>query len=94
MYMKRTASIAQARDELAALIHDAEAGTPVEITRRGRPVVILLSLADYERLRGGRRGFGEALASFRDRNDLESADVAAAFDDVRDASRGREVDWE
>src|SRR4051812_12210118 len=45
-------SIADARDRLASLVHDVEEGPAVEITRRGRPVAVLVSYHEYQRLLG------------------------------------------
>ena len=90
--MERGYSIAEARNRLAALIHDAEAGSPVRITRRGRPVAVLLSERQYERLTGRRTGFWVALEVFRASvapEDLEG--TVDAFEGVRDRSPGRDV---
>lgn len=57
-------SIAEARHNLAALIHRAEEEQPVEITRRGAPVAVLLSMRDYSRLTAARQGFNTALENF------------------------------
>lgn len=43
-------SIAQARDQLPQLVHTAEQGTPVELTRRGKQVAVILSAKEYDRL--------------------------------------------
>lgn len=45
-------SIADAKNQLPALIHQAEAGEPVTITRRGKPVAVVVSFEEYERVRG------------------------------------------
>lgn len=43
-------SVAEAKNRLPALIHEAESSrVPVEITRRGKTVAVLLSSASYER---------------------------------------------
>ncbi|NEV64385.1 type II toxin-antitoxin system Phd/YefM family antitoxin [Thiorhodococcus minor] len=44
-------SIADAKTQLTRLIHQAERGEAVHITRRGKPVAVLLSEAEYARLR-------------------------------------------
>jgi antitoxin (DNA-binding transcriptional repressor) of toxin-antitoxin stability system len=64
----------------------------VRITRRGRPVAVLVSESQYERLTGRRRGFWDALEAFRVNvapEDLEGA--VDAFEGVRDQSPGRDV---
>jgi prevent-host-death family protein len=40
-------SIAEARDRLARLVHDAEKGIAVELTRLGKRVAVLVSMKDY-----------------------------------------------
>lgn len=49
-------SIADAKARLAELVHQAERGQAVHITRRGRAVAVLVSEADYARLNTGRVG--------------------------------------
>ena len=90
--MTKRKTIAEARDNLARLIHEVEEGEPVEITRRGRPVAVLLSMAAAERLRSGQGSFWDAVTLFRDQNDLEDLALAEALDDVRDASTGRTIE--
>lgn len=51
-------SIADARNHLTRLIHQAEAGEPVHITRRGKPVAVLLSAGEYARMRQQLEGRG------------------------------------
>jgi len=87
----RSYSIAEARDDLARLVHEAEAGRAVRITRRGRPVAALVSARDLDRLRGQAGGFWEALAAFRRETDLAELRVDRVFGDVRDRSPGRRV---
>lgn len=43
-------SIAEAKARFAQLVQRAEHGQAVRITRRGRPVAVLVSEADYARL--------------------------------------------
>lgn len=54
-------SITAARNQLPAIVHEVENGPPVELTRRGRPVAVLLSFRDYERLRPRKRSLSEAI---------------------------------
>lgn len=90
--MKRV-SVAEAKNTLPALLHEAEVD-PVEIVRRGKPVAVILSRANYDRLRGKAEGVWAALERFRTTHDLAELDVASAFDGVRDAkAEGRPVRW-
>ena len=65
MYMKRV-SVAEARNRLPSLIHEAER-EPVEIVRRGKPVAVLMSRGDFDRL-PPRPSFYEALMAWREKN--------------------------
>lgn len=87
-------SIAEARDQLTRLIHDAEKGIAIELTRRGKPVAALVSTKNYHRFRAGKPLFWEALVKLRTQVDLKAAGVGpGAFTRVRDRSKGREVRW-
>jgi antitoxin Phd len=93
--MKRF-SIAEARDNFTSLVHAVESGVPVELTRRGKPIAVLLALQEYERLSEGRREFTDAYRDFLRRNP-DLADSAIAPEDwlreVRDRSAGRDFNW-
>jgi prevent-host-death family protein len=82
-------SIASARNNLPALVRAAEAGRPVEITRRGQPVAVLISRRDFERMGGGQGTWWEAIEDFRSRHDLRQLNVEEIFAGVRDRSPGR-----
>lgn len=86
-------SIAEARDNLASIVHDVEQKGPVELTRRGRPVAVLMSLGEFNRLRSPQGGFTERLAKLRTESgaDLDGIDDAD-FGELRDLDLGREVD--
>jgi antitoxin Phd len=92
--MTKRYSIAEARDHLPGIVHEVEKGRPAEITRRGKPVAILLSVAEYERLAGNRPSFWEAYQEWRRTVDWEAlGDVDEIFADVRDRSPGRDFRW-
>ena len=86
-------SIAQARNQLAQLIHQAEQGSPVEITRRGKRVAGILSVEAFESLSSNKGTFGKSLAEFRRQWGIEMLDLNPdeVFQDLRDRSSGREV---
>jgi prevent-host-death family protein len=90
--MKRV-SVAEAKNTLPALLHEAES-VPVEIVRRGKPVAVILSSASYDRLRGRAEGVWAAVQRFRATHDLAQLDAAATLEGVRDPStRARAVRW-
>jgi len=62
----REFSVAQARDRLANLVHQAERGRAIHITRRGKLAAVLISAAEFERTHGRRRqGVGDAILAWR-----------------------------
>lgn len=89
--MTRNYSIAEARDRLPALVHAVETGPSVQLTRRGRPVAVLVSVDEYQRLCPRRPDLWQAIQAFRQHTDLRDLDAEGIFRDVRDESPGREV---
>lgn len=85
-------AIAGSEPILDSVIHEAGSG-PVELIRDGKAVAVVLSMADYERLRNAtpRLDFWEASQRFREQTDLAELDIDGALAGVRDRSPGREV---
>ena len=88
--MHQQYSIAAARNKLPALVHDIEKGSPVELTRRGKPVAVLLSIGEYKRLRRDKPDLWQAIRRFREETDLAELDAEEVWADLRDRSPGRE----
>ncbi len=86
-------SIAEAKNKLTSLIHRVEDGTPVQFTRRGKPVAVLLSVQEYQRLTGNQKDFWEALVDFRESITEEGVEITDTdFEGVRDNTSGRKVE--
>ena len=92
VYVSQRYSIAEARSRLPRIVDQAEAGVEIELTRRGRPVAVLVSHREFERLRGKRLHFRDAYRKFLKTHSLREIgvdeDVAAS---VRDRATGRKV---
>lgn len=73
-----------AKARLAEVVKDAQQSGPQEITVHGRPVAVVLSRADYDRLVGA----GESLVAFMQRSPLSEAED---LEFPREQSTGREV---
>jgi prevent-host-death family protein len=90
------ASIAEAKNNFPRLVQQAEAGEQVSITRRGRPVAVLLSTQAYERLIAPKPALSEFLHAWRE--EMRAAAIPFADEDVfmnlRDNAPGREVELE
>jgi len=88
--MAKTYSIAETRNQLTRIIRMVELGDHVHITRRGKPVAVLLSREVFEALHGKRPGLAEALRRFRQRvppeDLLDDEDLAG----LREGVSGRE----
>jgi len=91
--MEEHYTIADAKNKLPALIHFVETGQAVKLTRHGRPVAVLMSIKDYQKLDRKREGYWSALNSLRKRMEKEGITVAGEeFEDLRDSTPGRGVD--
>ncbi len=90
--MGRQFSVAEARQRFTELVRTVERGKPVEITRRGRPVAVLVSAADYARLAKSGASFVAAVDSFRADVDPKALRGGDAFANARDRDEGREID--
>ena len=88
--MDKTYSIAEARHDLANLVHEAETGTPVTLTRRGKPVAVLLSHGQYEELVEKKRGYWSALRELQKAYDLSGSGLTESeLESLRDRSPPR-----
>lgn len=61
-------NVQDAKNKFSALVEAALAGTPQEVTRRGKPAVVVVSVDEYQRLLAGavtaRESFADHLLSF------------------------------
>jgi prevent-host-death family protein len=77
--MSKRYSIADARMSLPAIVDQAEAGQPIELTRRGKPVAVIVSVGTFQRLRGDRSRFGDAYRKFRVQHSLPEVGLDDGF---------------
>lgn len=92
--MSTTFSIADARHNLAALVHELDKKHVIELTRRGKPVAVLMSLQEYNRLRAPRTNFSQAHQDFVKRTKFADLKIdPKMWEGVRDTSPGREVEF-
>ena len=90
--MAQRYSIAEARSNLPSIVDQAEAGQAVELTRRGKPVAVVVSLQEFERLQGRRPGFGDAYRAFLEEHSLGEVGLDGDFvASLRDRRGGRKV---
>lgn len=90
--MTKRYSMAEARRNLPSILDDAEAGDMVEITRRGKPVAIVVAASELERLRKRKPSFAEAYTEYRKKLGSEVEGVEPEFfEALRPKDVGRKV---
>lgn len=93
--MEQEFSIAEAKNQLPELVRKAEKGKPIRLTRRGKPVAVLLSNRDYQSLQEKKGDLWAAIKRFRKRHNLKQLDFNdQVFANLRDKSIGRDFKWE
>lgn len=92
MRMPKSYSVASARAKLADIVDQVEAGSDVELTRRGKKVAVMMSATRYARLRGERVAFMTAYETFRSQHDLAEAGLDPSWArELRQREVGRPV---
>jgi prevent-host-death family protein len=90
--MSKRYSIAEARASLPTIVDQAEAGQEIEITRRGKPVAVVISSCEFDRLRGEHSRFRDAYKTFIKKYPLREAGLNDDFlDSIRRRDSGRKV---
>ena len=86
-------SITEARRNLPKLVRVAEQRMAVELTRRAKPVAVLVGRKRFERLASSRRSFVTAYQVFTNENDLTelALDPDKLFARQREKTPGRDV---
>ena len=86
--------IAKARDHFTSLVRAVERESVIELTRRGKPVAVIVSIQEYKRLLTRQTGFWKAYSAFRERVELQELGIEPdASAGLRDHSPGRGVRW-
>ena len=90
--MVRQYSISDARNNLPSIVKQVEYGPAVELTRRGRPVAVLISHKEYERLNPPKPDLWTAIQEWREKHNVAELDLDPdeIWGDVRDRSPGRD----
>jgi prevent-host-death family protein len=98
--MTTSYSIAEARDQFAALVRDAEeSNRPVQVTRRGQPVAVILSADEYARLLANQleRNFWDRYQEWRQNWHMSELDLdpEEIWGDVRERTPAPDIDpWQ
>ncbi|WP_411726046.1 type II toxin-antitoxin system Phd/YefM family antitoxin [Methyloglobulus sp.] len=91
----KTSTIAEAKNNLSQLIHQLESDDAIHLTRHGKPVAVMLSEANYQKLTHKDNSLYQAIQQWRN-NKLEgdSAPTDIELKNLRSASQGREFSWD
>lgn len=87
-------SVAEAKNQLPELLREVERGKPVEITKHGEPVAVVLSVGDYKQLINKEKAssFWNKVNALREASDFEAV-ASEDIKDLRDTFQGREVSF-
>jgi prevent-host-death family protein len=91
LIMNAQYTISAARAALATIVDKVVAGRPVELTRHGEPVAVVVSKQQFEQMEANRPNFVERCLALRAKHGPEALlpdDWAAS---LRDRDPGREV---
>lgn len=93
--MSKSYTIAGAKNLIGRLVHEAEGGERVEITRRGRPVAYVVGARELARLERSTPDFWQCYERFRQSHELEhlAIDPTEVFAPDKDPSPGRDFSW-
>lgn len=92
--MTNSFSIAEARDKFATIVHAVEENADgIAVTRRGKPVAVLISAERYQTLLAheAKGGFWQAYELFREKFESYDTDFDSDWADVRSKETGRET---
>jgi prevent-host-death family protein len=88
--MKET-TIRDAKARLTSLVHEAEKGHAVRLTRRGRPVAVLVSDREYERMKAAKQPRGDFMHFLHGwRREMIAKGVSFSTDEEISAAKDRE----
>lgn len=90
-------SIAEANSNFARIVREAEAGRPVTLVRRGRPVAVVISTKQYAQFMLRDKGKPLSITELRKKYQLDKyglTDAEVALMNERDRSPGREFKFE
>lgn len=85
-------SIAEAKNSLSRIVHEAEEGETINLTRRGELVAVLLSAEEFQKIRKKQSSPASALESFLGNESHKKVDVdPSIFEGLRVKTSGRDI---
>jgi prevent-host-death family protein len=90
----KTSTIAEAKNNLSQLIHQLESDEAIHLTRHGKPVAVMLSEANYQKLTHKGKSLYQAIQQWRNQLDSDSGLTESELKNVRATSQGRDFSWD
>ncbi|WP_019867538.1 type II toxin-antitoxin system Phd/YefM family antitoxin [Methylovulum miyakonense] len=90
----KTSTIAEAKNNLSQLIHQLELDEAIHLTRHGKPVAVMLSEANYQKLTSKNNSLYQAIQEWRSQRDTDGALTESELGNLRSASQEREFTWD
>ncbi len=88
-------SIAEAKSHLSQLIHQTENGKPIYLSRHGKPVAVLVSREQYDRLTVVEESAWGAISNWRSSTSLQGQDLSdQEIGQWRDQITERPFSWD
>ena len=88
-------SIAEAKSQLSQLIHQTENGKPIHLSRHGKPVAVLVSREQYDRLTKVEKSPWGAISNWRSSASFQGLDLSdQEIDQWRDQITERPFSWD
>ncbi len=91
----KTSTIASAKTNLTKLIYDLDSEEAIHLTRHGRPVAVMLSESNYQKLiRKNDEDVYCEIQQWHGESKDDGAFTDAELDSLRKNSAGREFSWD
>jgi prevent-host-death family protein len=94
--LMKTSTIADAKNNLAQLLAQLEVNEPIQLTRYGKPVAVILSQASYRQLIQPEKKLYQAIMDWREQlgGQLDIGLSDAELGDLRGKDSGRDFSWD
>ena len=90
----KISTIAEAKNNLSQLIYQLEADETIHLTRHGKPVAVMLSEANYQKLIHKNNSLYQAIQQWRNELKDDVALTKAELKNIRNSSQERVFSWD
>ncbi|RIZ65132.1 MAG: type II toxin-antitoxin system Phd/YefM family antitoxin [Methylococcales bacterium] len=90
----KISTIAEAKNNLSQLIYQLEADETIHLTRHGKPVAVMLSEANYQKLIHKNNSLYQAIQQWRNELKDDVALTEAELKNIRNSSQERVFSWD